>query len=231
MTSAELERRLAELPLVSESGARAIGVPQQASSLLSPAAASAVSMLRGMTPRESNRGRDLDAARAEQLDRIKREQSELLPRIRHPKLAAELRETPCALLLGPTGAGKTSAARWAFARFAGLWMAARDLGAAERRHPLGEGLPSVIRSALSTTTLYLDDLGTEEPRDLGTIQYVIDQRYASGRAIHATTGLTPEALSQYLGAAYVRRLVEQHVKRRDGSEFPLLFVDCHGGKP
>lgn len=169
----------------------------------------------------------LDARR----ERIRRERLALEARMRNPKLLTALRrlDTRCALLLGPTGEGKTSAALWARLRHRGAWMTARDLGASERRHPLGEELPPLLREALRTPVLYLDDLGTEEGRDLGVVQYVIDQRYASGRATFVTSGLTPKGLVEYLGAPTLRRLVEQHVSRSDGSEWPVLQLDLHGG--
>jgi hypothetical protein len=140
-------------------------------------------------------------------------------------------DTPCGLLLGPTGIGKTSAARWVAARYPGMWVNARELGAAERQHPLGDGLPPLTRSAIEARHLYLDDIGTEDGRDLGALQFVIDQRYSASRATFVTTGLTAPELSSHLGPAYVRRLVEQHVGRGDGSEWPVLFVDCHELRP
>jgi DNA replication protein DnaC len=159
----------------------------------------------------------------------------LEPRIRHPKLLAALRklDTRCALLLGPTGVGKTSAARWARLRHPGLWVAARALGACERKHPLGEGDPQLMREAIAAPVLYLDDLGSEEPRDVAVLQYVIDQRYAAAppRATFVTSALTQVALTSHLGTPYVRRLGEQHVPNGNGGEWPVLFVDCHEVKP
>jgi hypothetical protein len=154
-------------------------------------------------------------------------------RIRHPGLLAELRrlDTRCGLVLGPTGVGKTAAALWAQARHSGLWVHARDLGACERRHALGKGKPAMLERALETTVLYVDDLGSEETQDLGVLQYVIDQRYAAQppRATFATSGLTAAEQSAYLGAPYVRRLVEQHVPKPSGGVWPVLYVDAHGG--
>jgi len=190
-------------------------------------------MMRKLLPNEPENAPDPETQRKIRRARVERERESLLPRIRHPKLAAavKLSDTRCALLLGPTGAGKTSAALWAKARYPGLWLHARELGAVERKHPLGEGDPPLLREASTAPTLYLDDLGTEDPRDLGVIQHVIDRRYAAGLATYATTGLTRADLANYLGAAYVRRLIEQHVRRKDGTELAVLFVDCHGSKP
>ncbi len=160
---------------------------------------------------------------------VLRQRSEYWPRVRHAKLHSALPalDSPCGLLLGPTGIGKTSAARWIAARYPGVWVHARELGAAERHHSLGEGWAPLIRSAIGARFLYLDDLGTEDPRDLGSLQFVIDQRYAAGRATFATSGLTKAELATYLGAPYVRRLIEQHVVKPAGGELPVLVVDCH----
>jgi hypothetical protein len=157
----------------------------------------------------------------------------LEPRVRDPRLLAALRQTDtrCALLLGPTGVGKTSAARWARLRHGGCWARAVDLGACERRHSLGQGKPALLHHAVDAPVLYLDDLGTEDARDLGVLQDVIDQRYSAHppRATFVTTGLTLDGLRSYLGAPSVRRLLEQHVPRPGGGMWPVLFVDAHGG--
>jgi DNA replication protein DnaC len=153
--------------------------------------------------------------------------AELEPRIK-PFLLDRIRRqpTPCAILLGPTGVGKTSAMRW-IALAVGpraYEIRASRLGSAPRRHPLGEGdAPEIVR-ARSARVLCLDDVGTEEERDIGTLQEVIDHRYIAGLATIVTTGLRQKELSEHLGAAYVRRLLEQHVIH-GGRELPLLFVD------
>ncbi|HEY6056258.1 MAG TPA: hypothetical protein VIU86_20170 [Gaiellaceae bacterium] len=226
MTAEELEEKLADLP------AQPPRPPPPLRHLLMVPAREALDALRRAAPAneptdEAHERAALEARR----ERIRTARAALEPRIRNAKLLTALRrlDTRCALLLGPTGEGKTSAALWARQRHRGAWMTARDLGASERRHPLGEALPPLLREALRAPVLYLDDLGTEESRDLGVLQYVIDQRYASGRATFVTSGLTPKGLAEYLGAPTLRRLVEQHVARGDGSEWPVLQVDLHGG--
>ena len=173
------------------------------------------------------------AARRARLRQIAEARAELGPRIRSLPLLGELRrlDTRCALLLGPSGVGKTAAAHWAKARHGGSWVHARDLGACERRHGLGQGTPPLLDRALQARVLYVDDLGAEDSADIGVLQYAIDARYAAGRATFVTSGLTADALSAYLGAPYVRRLLEQHVQRADGSEWPVLFFDAHGAGP
>lgn len=135
--------------------------------------------------------------------------------------------SPCGLFLGPTGVGKTSAMAWLAAEWPGLQIHARELASSERRHGLGEGYPPEIRDARSVRVLYLDDIGTEEQRDLGALQFVLNHRYESGLATVATSGLTQEQLTAHIGAAYSRRLVDQHVRRKDGTEWPVLLVDMH----
>lgn len=231
MTAEELQQKLDELP------APASDPPQRAAAAsLGAATQRALSTLRLVSPRlgaedsEAERRRlSLDARKR----RISERRAELAPRLRHQELAAALRkhDTCCALLLGPSGVGKTGAALWAAVRHRGLWVQARDLGACERRHPLGEGVPPLMQAALSARVLYIDDLGTEDSRDLGVLQYVIDRRYAAGLAMFVTCGLDQQGASAYLGAPYVRRIVQQHVPGRDGAEWPVLFVDCFEATP
>ena len=153
--------------------------------------------------------------------------AKLEPRIK-PFLLDRIRKqpTPCALLLGPTGVGKTSAMRW-LALAVGpraYEIRASRLGSAPGRHPLGGGDAAEIVRARSARVLCLDDVGTEEERYIGIIQEVIDYRYSEGLATITTSGLRQEELAERLGAAYTRRLVEQHVLHK-GKELPLLFVD------
>lgn len=155
----------------------------------------------------------------------------LAPRIDKRILARlQARHSPCALLLGPTGCGKTSAAHWLRVSLPGEWAHARDLGACERHHKLGEGTPAAFDRACSARVLYLDDLGTEDIRDVGVIQHVLERRYASGLATCVTSGLTPPELSDRYGAPTMRRIADQHVLRADATEWPILFVDLTGGE-
>lgn len=141
--------------------------------------------------------------------------------------AIQGQRSPCVLILGPTGIGKTSAMRWLQLRHRGTWIGARDLASCERRHALGEGEPPEITRACSREILYLDDLGTEDGRDIAVLKHVIDRRYANSYPTVVTTGLTKTMLTERYEAPTVRRLLEQHVRRRDGSEYPVLVVDCH----
>ena len=146
-------------------------------------------------------------------------------------LLAEIRKrpTPCALLLGPTGCGKTSAALWLRAGLPGEWFHAREIGECERKHALGEGDPQVLTRACSSRVLYIDDLGAEPITGVGVLQWVYERRYAANLATVTTTGLNKEMLTARYGAPTVRRMREQHVARASGGEWPVLVVDLHDG--
>ena len=77
--------------------------------------------------------------------------------------------------------------------------------------------------------LYLDDLGTEDVRDVAVLQHLLERRYAAQRPTVITTGLTRPQLTDRYGAATVRRLTDQHVPRNDGTQWPVLVVDLHEG--
>jgi hypothetical protein len=185
-----------------------------------------------------------DAVRAHRTT-VKAAMAELEPRM-HRRLLEALKAgaSPSAVLLGPTGIGKTAAARWiaemaTLTRFRHMSIRnARELGSAERRHPLGEGYPAALREAREGELLALDDLGTEEERDIGAIQDLFEARYCRNAATFITTGLTKKGLLDRYGAATVRRMLEQHAEResreeREGKAFwsgatwPVLIVDLH----
>lgn len=166
------------------------------------------------------------ADRAARMDGLQRERAALERRPGVRPIVDRLRQTqtPCGLLLGPTGTGKTTAMDWVAVRWPGYFIHARELASSERRHGLGEGYPPELRRARECRVLYLDDVGSEEQRDLGTLQELLDHRYRHGLAMFATSGLRSDELKAHLGAAYMRRLVDQHVKRDEG-EWPVAFVD------
>jgi hypothetical protein len=231
MNAEDIDRLLEQIPSVARPERSRLSTVGASLPTLS---VSAQTMLGGVVigqrvPSANDTEQRVAAARLERRADALRQRERLWPRVRHAHLASQLRasDTPCGLLLGPTGIGKTSAARWLGVRYPGVWVHARELGAAERHHALGEGWAPLMKSAIGARHLYLDDLGTEEARDLGALQFVIDQRYAAGRATFATSGLTKAELASYLGAPYVRRLIEQHVPLPTGGELAVLVVDCH----
>jgi hypothetical protein len=149
----------------------------------------------------------------------------------HPKLRAALEHrTLCALFLGPTGCGKTSAAEWIMVGRRCHLVRSRDLASASRRHGLGDGYPPEVERAREPRLVVIDDVGSEGP-DVTTLQDVLDHRYGLGYPTIVTTGLTVTELRAHLGAAYYRRIVDQHVLKSDGTEFRVLIVDCHGAAP
>lgn len=227
MNAEELDARLAALPEKPEPHKRPA---TPAAGLPAPLGAT----LRLVPPAPLDGAADASRRAAVEARRLRivAERAALEPRIRRNVLVAiRSTDTPCGLLCGPSRIGKTSAALWMRARFGGMWLRARDLGTAEREHPLGHGACPLREQAREARVLFIDDLGAEESRDVGFLQDLIDHRYANpkGRATFVTTGLTQAELSAYLGAPYVSRLIEQHVRRSDGSEWPVLFFDGHGG--
>lgn len=173
-----------------------------------------------------------------------------------PGLMAKLSErlTPCALMSGTTGCGKTSAALWLMGAWSKViqvaakrpsmcpleidsdhpgmetphWtmgspflIRARDLASATRRHGLGEGFAPEVESARKASILVIDDVGSEGA-NTDSIQDLLDWRYSKCKPTIATTGLTIAQLTAHLDAAYVRRIVDQHVALSENSEFPVL---------
>jgi hypothetical protein len=141
--------------------------------------------------------------------------------------------SPCALLLGPTGCGKTSAAEYLALCVPGRTqhLRARDLANAERRHPIGQGISPELRGAKAAAQLVLDDVGCEGS-DVAALQDVLDARYSTGRPVIVTTGLTMQELTNHIGSAYVRRIIDQHAPtgNDDDGEWPVLVIDCHRAK-
>ncbi|HEX2881159.1 MAG TPA: hypothetical protein VHO25_16625 [Polyangiaceae bacterium] len=140
------------------------------------------------------------------------------------KTAVTSTETLCALLMGPTGCGKSTGARYLTRHASPYWLRAIDLSTAERRHGLGEGLPPEVERARNATALVIDDVGHE--KDIAALFDVLDWRNERNLPTIVTTGLTRAELTQHLSAATVRRITEQHC-----GQMRVLVVDCHGVKP
>jgi DNA polymerase III delta prime subunit len=166
---------------------------------------------------------------------------ELLKRLEHERagtpgrrLLGKVREahTVSALLLGPTGCGKSTTAAVLVRRALGefeasggkrfecvidlAWSRATRLAVAERQHALGAGEADPIVRAKRAGLLVLDDVGLEEP---GAVLPILADRYDAGLATVVTTGLTKAGLTKHLGAAGVRLLTEQAAG--------FLLVDAH----
>lgn len=171
----------------------------------------------------------------------------------HPGLRDAVSAKPAgtsygALLLGPTGAGKSSAAAWAVRRWDArrldeerranppqgwipanyvegvriAWLDALEVTDAERRYRLGSGDPEELATAYRADWLVLDDVGLSTSATL--VQLVLARRYQACLPTIVTSGLTAAQLSAHIGAATVRRIVEHEGR-------PGLFVDCHDTTP
>jgi len=128
-----------------------------------------------------------------------------------------------ALLAGPTGIGKSTAAALMSRRrieqvhadkeigYAFTWVTALDLTAAIQRHPLGKGRPDVLESATEARLLVLDDLGQEKDTQ-NVLMELLNARYAAQQPTITTTGLTPDELQARYGVALYRRLTELNGK-------------------
>lgn len=136
-----------------------------------------------------------------------------------------------AVFLGPSGCGKSSAAAYAALRWLGrvgaatshrrrvFWLDALEATDAERRYKLGSGDPELLVDAYRAEWLVIDDIGLSTSAMV--VQLVMARRYAAGLATIATTGLTRAQLSEHVGAATVRRILEFRGQKG-------LLVDCHG---
>lgn len=144
-----------------------------------------------------------------------------------------------AVLLGPTGCGKTTtqvhiACRliqrgleqgrgWPRMRF----IKATDLALARRKTPLGEDEAPLVRDAMNAQLLFLDDLGQEHSGTDTAIWETLDHRYDKGRPTIVTSGLTTEQFTERYGEAFTRRiLTTRGVEGRIYSAFarPALAV-------
>lgn len=126
------------------------------------------------------------------------------------------------LWLGVTGCGKSTAAAWLFRKLVYIgvtgggepwelaarmsWFKATELSGARREHPLGHGEAPEVREAASASLLFLDDLGWE--RDTSATSDVLALRYEAQLPTIATSGKTRDELSEFYGAAVVRKLLQ-----------------------
>lgn len=153
---------------------------------------------------------------------------ELVERLARPDVLAQARAAvtaPVVLLVGPTGAGKSSLGTAIFrahldrataqgaspeARSWGaraLWVHAKPLSLARRESPLG-GEPALLARAREASVLLLDDLGQESPSDQGDLVAVLSERQEEGRPLIVTCGWGIEGMVERYGPHLVRRLVE-----------------------
>lgn len=126
------------------------------------------------------------------------------------------------VLLGETGAGKTTAAALlvrrlcAEAAHAGgvafekaqliRFQSCRELSQVHREMRLGDGTPEPITRCQNARLLVLDDVGGNDDR--GALERVLNVRYTRGWPTVTTSGLRYRELVLALGEALVRRLTD-----------------------
>jgi DNA replication protein DnaC len=151
----------------------------------------------------------------------------------------------CVLAAGPTGCGKTTAithrawrlgegrleaflatptdlaARRAFLEIAGLmYVKASALARAMSEHRLGSGAePELVKRAVESRVLVIDELGPEEPRHSGAMFDIVDRRSEERLSTVVTSGQTIEALVTRYGTGLIKRLSAKGIGR---------LVDLHG---
>lgn len=142
------------------------------------------------------------------------------------------------LLLGGTGAGKTTLGTAVFRHLADrllepgateadeefvrgmVWMPGVELARARRETPLGKPIVKVER-ALNATVLMLDDLGQEAPCDKDDLVYVLTERQRHRRKTIVTYGYALDSLGERYGAHLERRLTERtHVLSLGSTKTP-----------
>jgi hypothetical protein len=157
--------------------------------------------------------------------------AELLERMRDDRLRAAARrwrpEGGSLVLVGPTSAGKSTAAAYVFRRLLGVgvrdggeawelakrmhWFSAIELANAVKEHPLGRGGAPDIVLASRAPIVFVDDVGWD--RDPVTISTIFAERYDAGLPTVFTSGMTPADLTKHYGPAVVRRPNESGGKR------------------
>jgi hypothetical protein len=100
-----------------------------------------------------------------------------------------------------------------------FWLDAIVATDAEKRYRLGSGDPELLVEAYRAEWVVIDDIGRSTSPAL--VESVLARRYQAGLATIATTGLTRQQLSEHIGAATVRRILEFQGQKG-------LLVDCHG---
>jgi hypothetical protein len=127
------------------------------------------------------------------------------------------------LILGPSGAGKTTGAAYlvrllcARAAVAGgadleraqliRWQSCRELSQLVREHPLGQGMPDAVQRCQNARLLVLDDIGAGDDR--GALERILNTRYERAWPTVTTSGLTSRDLVVTFGEALVRRMLQR----------------------
>jgi len=136
----------------------------------------------------------------------------------------EAREWALMLLLGGTGAGKTTLGtavyRWHLDRaLAGddhgeefarrmVWVSAVDLARVRRESKLGAE-PTLVRRAREASVLLLDDLGQEPPAEQADLVAILSDRQKAHAKTIVTCGFSLDDIGARYGAQLERRLTER----------------------
>jgi DNA replication protein DnaC len=135
-------------------------------------------------------------------------------------VAARLDEGRGLWLVGDVGTGKTtlamivSKAALDAGRSVAIYSLPRLLNLIHDEIGADSGVLDLLDRLSSVDLLHIDDLGAQytTPWRLEQLYSIVDARYQAGRAILATTNLTPEALSEQLG----RRVLTPTSERNRG---------------
>lgn len=131
-----------------------------------------------------------------------------------PETARRLLAAANAILVGPTGSGKTS--------FAVACIRARTprclFVSADELSEFGERKDELAERAKRTRLLLLDDLGTDVDNANNVITQVIQHRHNRGATTWITTGLSQSQLDRRYGEAFVRRGVKEAARFLFGKE-------------
>lgn len=150
---------------------------------------------------------------------------ELLARVHVEPMHAAVQRwewgSPGLVLLGLTGAGKTSAAAWLVRRLVAdayqtgsgfdsatriRWVHAARVADAIREWPLGSGTPPIIRQCERAALLIVDDAGWDV--DPAPLSKIFNTRYEHTKPTMLTSAKKPDALAEHYGAPVIRRLLE-----------------------
>lgn len=124
----------------------------------------------------------------------------------------------CRMVVGSTGAGKTSfivAALCAYvrrdwqAREGALFGSAFWLAGARSRYSLGKGEAPEVEAAMGASLLVLDDLGNDAQDHRNTLSEILFKRHEDDLPTWITTGYPLAHLEQRYGPAFIRRIAEE----------------------